>query len=151
MMDSSFQEYPVSAIFNRTIKTHKVSNKQKRPSPITLRLTLDERAKLEELAQSMTLSAYIRMCLFKDDVAPRMVSKKSPIKDREELAQVLALLGQSRIANNLNQLAKEAHLGSLLLDEQTVNQIDEAYSYVLDLREHLIQALGLKVRGAYDT
>lgn len=130
--------------FNRTIEAPKTRAKAKRPSPITLRLTPKERAKLEELAQTMTLSAYIRMVLFAEDVSPRKSSSKAPIKDREELAQVLGLLGQSRIANNLNQLAKEAHLGALLMDEQTQSQIDEAYLYVLEIRQHLIQALGLK-------
>ncbi|MEM6615578.1 MAG: hypothetical protein AAF619_03525, partial [Pseudomonadota bacterium] len=33
-------------------------------SPVTLRLTPDERVKLEELADGMTLSAYIRACVF---------------------------------------------------------------------------------------
>ncbi len=147
MMDNGFQEFTARAIFNRTIEPKVTKSPQapsKRPSPITLRLTRKERAKLEELAQSMTLSAYIRMVLFAEDVAPRKSSKRAPVKDHEELAQVLALLGQSRIANNLNQLAKEAHLGSLIIDEQTKRQIDEACFHILDMRQHLIKALGLK-------
>ena len=133
-----------SVVFNRTIETNDTKKTRKRPSPITLRLTPEERAKLEELAQSMTLSAYIRLVLFAEEVAPRKLSTRAPIQDREELAKVLGLLGQSRIANNLNQLAKEAHLGSLLMDEQTKHQINEAYLNVVDMRKHLIKALGLQ-------
>lgn len=144
MRNKGFQELSPREIFNRTIETPQKPAKAKRPSTITLRLTAQERAKLEELAQTMTLSAYIRMVLFAEEVSPRKSSSKAPIKDREELAQVLALLGQSKIANNLNQLAKEAHLGSLLMDEETQDQINEAYLHVLDMRQHLIRALGLK-------
>ncbi len=144
MRNKGFQEFSPREIFNRAIETPRKPVEAKRPSPITLRLTPEERAKLEELAQTMTLSAYIRMVLFAEEVSPRKSSSKAPIKDREELAQVLALLGQSKIANNLNQLAKESHLGSLLMDEQTQSQIKEAYLYVMEIRRHLIWALGLK-------
>lgn len=147
MRTKGFQEFSLRVIFNRTIESGPLTKQKasgKRPSPITLRLTPEERARLEALAQSMTLSAYIRMVLFAEDVAPRKSSQRAPVKDHEALARVLALVGQSRIANNLNQLAKEAHLGSLLMDEQTQGQVNEAYLYVLDMRQHLITALGLK-------
>lgn len=36
-------------------------------SPLTLRLTKEERAKLEELAAGMTLSTYVRACVFGQD------------------------------------------------------------------------------------
>jgi len=118
--------------------------KAKRPSPMTLRLTPEERAKLEELAQGMTLSAYIRACVLQDGIAPRRASKRAPVQNEQELAQILGLLGQSRIANNLNQLTKEANCGALLVDEQTGREINEAYGYVVEMRGLLLNALGLK-------
>ncbi|MCH9806700.1 MAG: MobC family plasmid mobilization relaxosome protein [Alphaproteobacteria bacterium] len=133
--------------FNRTTESTQPTRsrpKAKRPSPITLRLTPAEREKLEELAQSMTLSAYIRMVLFADDVSPRKSSKRAPIKDHEALAQVLALLGHSKIANNLNQLSKAANAGALLVDQHTLDDLNEAYFHVCTMRQELITALGLK-------
>ncbi len=133
--------------FNRTTETaapDRPRKKPKRPSPITLRLTPDERARLEELAQSMTLSAYIRMVLFAEEVSPRKSSKRAPIKDHEALAQVLALLGQSKIANNLNQLSKAANAGALLVDQHTLDDLNEAYVHICTMRQELITALGLK-------
>ena len=49
----------LSRSFAASNEVPKRKAKPKRPSPVTLRLTPDERAKLEELATGMTLSAYI--------------------------------------------------------------------------------------------
>ena len=58
------------------------------------------------------------------------------------LAEALALLGQSRIANNLNQLAHQANIGTLVMEDRERAKIDEAYSYILSLRTLLVAALG---------
>ncbi|MEM9734293.1 MAG: plasmid mobilization relaxosome protein MobC [Pseudomonadota bacterium] len=110
---------------------------------VTLRLTVEEHARLTELAHGMTLSAYIRACLFHSDVAPRKRKKREPVKDEKALAELLGLLGQSRIANNLNQLAYQANAGSLLLDDHSLAMITEAYDYVRFMRSQLILALGI--------
>jgi len=59
------------------------------------------------------------------------------------MARALALLGASRIANNLNQLAHQANIGSLIMDENTCAQIDETYAHVRLMRDELVSALGL--------
>jgi len=59
------------------------------------------------------------------------------------MARALALLGASRIANNLNQLAHQANIGSLIMDEDACTQIDEAYAHVRLMRDELVSALGL--------
>ena len=118
--------------------------KQKRPSPVTLRLTAEERLKLEQLAQGMTFSAYIRACIFHNEASPRKRIAKPTIKDKAALAEVLGLLGQSRIANNLNQLAYNANTGSLIVSEDTLQQLDEAYDHTREMRDALIQAIGLR-------
>ena len=81
--------------------------RKKHPSPVTLRLTKDERARLEKDAGDSSLSAHIRWCVLKKG-GPR---KNEPVKDREMLAQVLGLLGKTRIANNLNQLNRPVFIG----------------------------------------
>ena len=65
-------------------------------------------------------------------------------EDRVAIAKIIGLLGQSRIANNLNQLAYHANVGALNFDEEAKVQIDEAYHMVVGLRAGLIEALGLK-------
>ena len=46
----------------------------------------------------MPLSACIRICIFQDDVAKRIVSTHAPVQDREGLAKILGLLGPSQLA-----------------------------------------------------
>ena len=103
-------------------------------SPVTLRLTADERKRLETLADGMTMSAFIRACVFKRTAPIHMM-------DKAAVAQVLALLGQSRIANNLNQLAYQANIGALAMDERERTQIEETYKYVRELRTLLLKTL----------
>lgn len=111
-------------------------------SPVTLRLTPDERERLEELAAGMTLSAYIRACVFAKEDKRRKSRPKDVVADKKAVAEALALLGQSRIASNLNQLAYHANIGALMVGEAEKAQIAEAYSHVLSIRSLLMQALG---------
>lgn len=130
------------------VPERKTKAKPKRPSPITLRLTPDERAKLEELAQGMTLSAYIRACVLQDTmIARRKSPRRTATKDEETLAQILGLLGQSRIASNLNQLAKAANMGALPVDEETERDLHDACCYVAEMRGLLLKAMGMKESG----
>lgn len=111
-------------------------------SPVTLRLTPEERERLEELASGMTLSAYIRACVFAREARRRKQRPKNVVADKKAAAEALALLGQSRITSNLNQLAYHANVGALVIDEAEKAQIAEAYAYVLSIRSLLMQALG---------
>jgi len=54
------------------------------------------------------------------------------------------MLGQSRIPNNINQLAKAANSGTLPVTPDTEKQLHEACYSVTWIRRQLIQALGLK-------
>lgn len=115
-------------------------------SPLTLRLTPEERARLEELAAGMTLSAYVRACVFAEDAKLRKTRPKDIIEDKKAAAEALALLGQSRIANNLNQLAYHANIGALITGEVEKAQIAEANDHLAAIRALLMQALGKKKR-----
>ncbi|MEE9387436.1 MAG: hypothetical protein V3U96_02395 [Paracoccaceae bacterium] len=111
-------------------------------APLTLRLTPDERAQLEELAQGMTLSAYIRACVFAKEERRRKRRPKSVVADRKAAAEALTLLGQSRIASNLNQLAYHANVGALIIGNAEKAEIAEAYAHILAIRALLVKALG---------
>ncbi|MBI1393600.1 MAG: plasmid mobilization relaxosome protein MobC [Alphaproteobacteria bacterium] len=113
--------------------------------PFSLRLTFEERARLEELAGDEPLGSYIKRKVFngKGQGTKRARSRiRRPIKDEQKLAHVLAMLGQSRIANNLNQLAKAAHIGTLPVLPDTEREIRKACADVALMRRELLRALG---------
>lgn len=115
-------------------------------SPFSLRLTFEERAKLERDAAGMALGAYIRSRLLDPEtVAPRKRGK-FPVKDHKALAQLLGLLGQSRLANNVNQLARAANTGSLAVTPDTEEALMSATADINHMRQLLIQALDIDAR-----
>jgi len=114
--------------------------------PFSLRLTFEERAKLERDAAGMALGAYIRSRLLDPEtVAPRKRGK-FPVKDHQALAQLLGLLGQSRLANNVNQLARAANTGSLAVTPDTEEALISATADINHMRQLLIQALDIDAR-----
>ena len=64
------------------------------------------------------------------------------------LAKALALLGQSHLSSNLNQLAYLANTGSLPLTPETEAQLQEAYAVICEIRALLLQALGQNAGGS---
>ena len=125
-----------------------VSAKRKsaiRLSPrVTLRLTEDELTRLKRAAEGVSISAYIRRQLFGCEVQLRKTRSRVPVKSQKALAQVLGKLGETRIANNLNQIAYEANCGTLLMDQQTKEELLGACAHIAWMRVKLIEALGLK-------
>ena len=120
------------------------------PTPFSLRLTFEERAILEGAAGDKPLGAYIRERLLNGEEAPRKKTKKRkkrPIKDVKALSQVLAELGQSRIANNLNQLARASNTGSLPVTPDTERALMKACADVQHMRKLLMRALGYPQPG----
>lgn len=116
---------------------------KKRLSPFSLRLTAQERAQLERDAVGVSIAEHVKAILFKD--APRVRKRgKHPVKDQQALGEVLAKLGASRISSNLNQLAYAANIGTLSFDLETTRQLNEAYQHVREIRDLLIQSLGLR-------
>ena len=108
---------------------------------MTLRITPEERTKLEELAAGITLSAYIRACVFAEDTKRRKERPVNVVEDKNAAAEALALLGQSRIASNLNQLAYHANIGAMIVSEGEKAQIAEANAHLAAIRALLMQAL----------
>ncbi|SMX44556.1 plasmid mobilization protein [Octadecabacter ascidiaceicola] len=111
---------------------------------VTLRLSVEDHERLKALADGMALSTFIRAKALGDTMPRRTPRSTTSIADKAALAQIFGLLGQSRIANNLNQLAYHANIGALPIDDVTLGQISEAYDNVLEMRTALIAALGLK-------
>lgn len=115
---------------------------RKRPAPFSLRLTPEDREQLMRDAAGMSLGGYIHWRLFGAD-SPSRRRRRAPVKDQRALSEVVALLGQSRIASNLNQLAKATNSGSLNLTPEIELELREALQSVAQMRRLLIAALDL--------
>lgn len=112
------------------------------PPPFSLRLTFEERQRLEAEAGDMPLGAFIRKRLLSDGAAQRKRKGNSPVKDKAALARVLGALGQSRLSSNLNQLAKAVNTGSLPVTPETEADLKAACREIAALRADLLRALG---------
>ena len=111
---------------------------------ITLRLSEEENDLLRDLADGVTVSSYVRECLFGKDANKRKTRRRhQPVADEQSLARTLAMLGETRMANNLNQLAHKANMGELQMSSSTLAQIEEAYGHIQAMRAALIKAIGL--------
>lgn len=112
--------------------------------PFSIRLTEDERGTLLARAGRVPLGTFIRDLLLDGKAQAKRRRSLSPVKDHEALARVLALLGASRIASNLNQLAKAANTGILPVGPETDADLREACAAVVAMRAALMKALGLQ-------
>lgn len=90
----------------------------------------------------MSRSAYIRWRLF-DPASPLPKQRgKFPVRDHQAIARLLALLGASRLSNNVNQLARMANTGSLPFSPEVEAELLAAARDIADMRRLLLDALG---------
>lgn len=125
--------------------------KPKRPAPFSLRLSANERARLESDAGETPLATYIKFRLFNNlpELTRPRGSARRPNSETQLIAKLLAALGEARLANNLNQLAKAANMGTLEVSPETEKELLAACEEVRAMRADLVAALGLKgSRGA---
>lgn len=115
----------------------------KQASPFCFRLTPEERATLEREAAGLPLGEYIRNRVFDENRVKRRTRNKRPVKDHKLLSQLLGELGRSRLSNNLNQLAKTANCGLLILTPEVKTALLNACADIRQIREALIKSLGL--------
>lgn len=120
----------------------------KRPPPFSLRLTPEERQQLESQAGGLSLGAHVKARLFQSErgTQPSKSRGKFCIKDHKALAEVLAKLGASRLASNLNQLAKAANSGSLPVTPETESALQAACRDIRAIKHMLMTALGIQER-----
>lgn len=96
------------------------------------------------MANGAPLGAYVKAKLL-GGPPPRLRRSSLAIEDRQALAKALALLGSSRLASNLNQLARLAHIGALPVTEEIETELREATGDIRTMRNCLLQALGLAI------
>ena len=123
---------------SRKAEFSKVAAAKRRP-PFSLRLSHEERAELERRADGMPLGAFIKSRLFAGGVGARVRTKQV---DRAALAKILAAIGQSRVPNNLNQIAKAANIGTLPVTPELEEDLRAACSEIALLRTSILTAIG---------
>ncbi len=74
----------------------------------------------------------------------RPLKRASAVEDQRALSQALALLGQSRYASNLNQIAHLAHIGALTFSPEEQAELAAALSHLAEIRSLLLKATGLR-------
>ena len=112
------------------------------PPPFSIRFTFEERARLDSERGRHSLAAHIRERLFGDEVSVRKKPGNTTVGDAEALGRVLGALGNSRLSQNINQLAKAVNTGSLPVTPETEADLAAAYEEIRALRYDLLRALG---------
>lgn len=111
---------------------------------VTVRFSLDDYEKLQALANGASLAVYLRAKALDRELPRKKGRGVATIKDKAAVAQLLGLLAQSRIASNLNQLAYQANVGALVMDDDALKQVKEAYVHIGEMRDLLVKALGMR-------
>lgn len=116
------------------------TDKRQRGVTVTVRLTADERARLEELSSRSGLAAgaFMRAATF-GNPGPR--AQRRPPADHVALRQLLGELG--RVGNNINQIARAMNNG----DPPDVPELREALQAYLQLRDSIFDSLGMRTTG----
>lgn len=117
--------------------------RRKRPPPLSIRVTEAERERLKRDAAGGSVNGYIRRRLFGADAAPRRAKGKPPV-DHAALGRVLGALGNSRLASNLNQIARAANMGALPVTPDLTEELTRACADIRAMRVALLNALGVK-------
>ena len=121
-------------------------DKSKYAPPFSLRLTVEERSKLDAEAGPLPLGEYIRTQLF-EIPSSRKRTFRRPVQDEQALTQVLGALGRSRLSSNLNQLAKAVHSGTLPSSPEVHQAILDGLKEIHAMSDLLVKALGLPEEG----
>ena len=115
---------------------------RRRLAPLSLRLSPDERNRLERDAQGIALGAYIKAKVFGEP--EKRVRRHESVRDQRTIAQLLARLGASGLAAHMRELADAARSGSLACDDETTALLRTACADIQSMRSMLVAALGLK-------
>ncbi len=121
----------------------KPSARKRRPAPFSIRLSDAERERLLLEADGAPLGGFIKAKLLGGDPPiKRRRRAVAPVEDRQMLASALSALGQSRLPNNLNQLARLANIGALPISPEVEADLMSAFADIQAIRAMLVKALG---------
>lgn len=125
--------------------------RRKRVPSISIRVTEEEKARLQEMAGAMAVSGFIRQTLLGDDVAkrPRRYIKKQrkPDIDHTEIARLLGMFGQSELGRSMLALSLAEQTGDLDVTPEVSYKLEQACDDIHEIKVALIMALGIKPQG----
>lgn len=121
-------------------------NPKKRPSPVSIRFSDQQRATLEPHANGQALGPYIKEFVLKEHDVGAKPNSRNTTKDHEMLAQLLRALGQSELRTYLCALHELADAGQFIADEETIDQLRQACADITAMRNDLVTALSLRER-----
>jgi len=129
----------------------KKPKRRKRPAPVAIRVSDEERAALEKARGDQSMNAFLRSQLLAPETGVKLRQpRKSMVEDYELLARVLAALGRSGIPDALDRLVAAQEGRSGLLGGSRSAKVDfalqQACADVAAMRRDLVTALGLKPR-----
>lgn len=138
------QKSSLSEAFNRQSDLKQKPAYRKRPAPVSVRFSFEEREQLKKDAKGQSLNSYIKSRVFDEAIPRKRKYNANPVSDMQLLAQTLSALGQTEVFKNLNTIIEQLENGSLVLAPETEEQINVACLCVINMRNDLIKALGLK-------
>lgn len=143
-MNGFSQNSPIVSNLNRASGVKAKRRRSQSAAPISIRFTAEERARIEQDAGGLALSAYVRNCAL-NNPSPRK-TQKNPIADHQALAKALGMLGNSNIFADIRELLKAAEEKTLYLTPEMQQAMRDACTKVMVMRCVLVEALGLKER-----
>ncbi len=144
--ETSNQLFEVLSDWNAQLEHLRFNEPPVPPCPC-IRLSDAQRARLTAEAAGRPLGAYIKAKALGDKPLRRPRHEGITVADRRPLAQALALLGRSRIASNLNQIAHAVNVGVLPVTPETEAELFAAVRDVRAVRRMLVAALGMKAES----
>jgi len=148
MSGSASLNAPLATIDFSAVNTVKPP-KKKRMSPLSVRLSTEQRERLERDAVGMSLNAYVLSKLFDDQPKPKRKHRK-PTKRDKAIASALRRLAHSGMAAFLASQIVAQEEGRLGLSSDEEAELREAYTECYRIRCDLIEALGLQAEQDVD-
>lgn len=118
-----------------------------KPCYVTVRVTPEEKERLEKEAAGTSISAHVRDRLFGDDVKLRRTRGRFPVKDYEALSRVLRAFGKANLYNNLHLILLALEEQRIAMEPQLEAELRDTFAVVCQMREDLVLALGLQSRS----
>lgn len=125
-------------------KSGKGKSKRRRSSPLSIRVTDEERAILERKAGKRSLGAYVRDAALGEEQAPRRKAAAKPSLDYALLGQILGKLGQSEQVACLFLLLAAAEADRVTMAEEERAALHAACADIQEVRALVMWALGLR-------
>lgn len=109
--------------------------------PFSMRLSVEERARLDALAGDMTTSAYVRSRLF-DTPSPRSRKIRRFDVNQSLLKKLVRQLGRQHISSRLHRILNAIDDGDLEVDDKLELELRYLCSELRHLRRRIRKAIG---------